>query len=191
MLQVYWYRAPCKRPQTVPACYDSGRNCSALPWIFLDLGRLCTVLEPLIQGRSAWNSKFNVIHQRSRSYHRSSSWLDVEIGHKHNQLVIRHGEGQELKQETTAIPTCYVPVCLKKKHNARKAVWFTTATMIGAISAFVDSIDSHIILRMIRESKMTELFKTSTFPLSEILPDTFSNFVALVTAQNVTTWYDL
>ena len=25
---------------------------------------------------------------------------------------------------------------------------------IGAISAFVDSIDSHIILRMIRESKM-------------------------------------
>ena len=36
----------------------------------------------------------------------------------------------------------------------RKAVWFTTATVIGAISAFVDSIDSqHIILRMIRESK--------------------------------------
>ena len=39
----------CKRPQTVPACYDSRRNCSALPWIFLDLGRLCSVLEPLIQ----------------------------------------------------------------------------------------------------------------------------------------------
>ena len=49
---------------------------------------------------------------------------------------------------------CYVPVCFKKKHNARKAVWFTTATVIGAISAFVDSIDSHIILRMICESKM-------------------------------------
>ena len=46
-----------------------------------------------------------------------------------------------------------VPVCLKEKHNARKAVWFTKATVIGAISAFVDSIDSHIILRMIRESK--------------------------------------
>ena len=52
------------------------------------------------------------------------------------------------------MPACYVPVCLKKKHNARKAVWFTMATVIGAISAFVDRIDSHIILRMIRESKM-------------------------------------
>ena len=51
------------------------------------------------------------------------------------------------------MPACYVPVCLKKKHNARKAVWFTTATVIGASSAFVDSIDSQIILRMIRESK--------------------------------------
>ena len=29
---------------------------------------------------------------------------------------------------------------------------------IGAISAFVDGIDSHIILRMIRESKMVTLF---------------------------------
>ena len=65
-------------------------------------------------------------------------------------------EEQELKQETTAVPACYMPVlqvCLKEKHNAHKAVWFTTATVIGAISAFVDSIDSHIILRMIRESK--------------------------------------
>ena len=60
-----------------------------------------------------------------------------------------------MKQETTAMPACYVPLCLKKKHNARKAVWFTTATVIGAISAFVDSIDSHIILRMIRESKIS------------------------------------
>ena len=46
----------------------------------------------------------------------------------------------------TAMPAFYVPVCFKKKHNARKAVWFTTATVIGAISAFVDGIDSHIIL---------------------------------------------
>ena len=62
-------------------------------------------------------------------------------------------EEQELKQETTAVPACYVPVFLRKKHNnARKAVWFTKATAIGAISAFVDSKDSHIILRMIRES---------------------------------------
>ena len=61
---------PAKRPQTVPACYDSMKNCSlhwsALPWIrgslikiarpadgFLDLGHLGLVLEPLIQGRSA------------------------------------------------------------------------------------------------------------------------------------------
>ena len=53
------------------------------------------------------------------------------------------GEEQELKQETTAVPACYVPACLEKKHNARKAVWFTKAAVIGAISAFVDSIDSH------------------------------------------------
>ena len=60
----------------------------------------------------------------------------------------------ELKQETMAMSACYVPVFLKKKHNnAHKAVWFTKATVIGAISAFVDSIDSHIILQMIRESK--------------------------------------
>ena len=58
-----------------------------------------------------------------------------------------HGEEQELKQETTAVPACYVPVFLKKKHNnAPKAVWFTKATVI-------DSIDSHNILQMIRESK--------------------------------------
>ena len=47
----------------------------------------------------------------------------------------------------------------EKKHNARKAAWFTMATVIGAISAFVDRIDSHIILRMIRESKMTRSHK--------------------------------
>ena len=88
--------------------------------------------------------------------------LDVEIRHKHNQLVVRHGEEQELKQETTAMPACYVPVCLKKKHNARKAVWFTTATVIGAISAFVDSIDSHIILQMIRESKSQFIFEKNS-----------------------------
>ena len=58
-----------------------------------------------------------------------SSSLDLEIRHKHNQLVIHHGEEQELKQETTAVPACYVPVCLKKKHNAGMAVWFTKATM--------------------------------------------------------------
>ena len=47
-------------------------------------------------------------------------------------LFIMSGHGnrskQELKQETTAVPACYVPVYLKK-HNARKAVWFTKATV--------------------------------------------------------------
>ena len=67
-----------------------------------------------------------------------------------------HGEEQKLKHKTMAVPSYYVPVFLKKKHiNARKAVWFTKATVIGAISAFVDGIDSHIILRIIRESKRT------------------------------------
>ena len=41
-------------------------------------------------------------------------------------LFIMAGRG--LKQETTAVPACFVPVSLKK-HNARKAVWFTKATV--------------------------------------------------------------
>ena len=99
---------------------------------------------------------------------KDSSWLDVEIRHKHNQLVIHHGEEQELKQETTAVMSgvmCMlcaspgVPVCLRKKHNARKAVWFTKATVHWSnFCIFVDSIDSQIILRMIRESKKMEFF---------------------------------
>ena len=60
---------------------------------------------------------------------KDSSWLEVEIRNKHNQLVIHDGEEQELKQESTAAPAFYVPVCLKKKHNACKAVWFTRATV--------------------------------------------------------------
>ena len=47
-------------------------------------------------------------------------------------LFIMAGRGnrskQELKQEITAVPACYVPVYLKK-HNAFKAVWFTKATV--------------------------------------------------------------
>ena len=79
---------------------------------------------------------------------------DREIRNKHNQLVIHHGEEQELKQETTAMHACYVEVCFKKNHNAGKAVWFTMATVKWSnFCIFVDSIDSHIILRMIRESK--------------------------------------
>ena len=30
-------------------------------------------------------------------------------------VVIHHGKEQELKQETTAVPACYLPVCLKKE----------------------------------------------------------------------------
>ena len=60
----------------------------------------------------------------------------------------------EKNQETTVVPACYVPVCLKKKHNARKAVWFTKATVHWSnFCTFVDSTDSQIILRMILESK--------------------------------------
>ena len=44
-------------------------------------------------------------------------------------MMIHHIEKQKLKQETMAVPACYVPVCLKKKHNVRKAVWFTKATV--------------------------------------------------------------
>ena len=67
---------------------------------------------------------------------------------------MHHGEEQELKQETPAVAACYVPGFLKKKHNACKAVWFTKATVHWSnFCIFVDSIDSQIILRMIRESK--------------------------------------
>ena len=47
-------------------------------------------------------------------------------------LFIMAGRGnrskQELKQETMAVPACFVPFSLKK-HNAHKAVWFTKATV--------------------------------------------------------------
>ena len=39
--------------------------------------------------------------------------------------------------------------------------------------------------------KVTELLKNFTFLLSQILQGTFYNFVAMVTPQNVTSWYDL
>ena len=50
-------------------------------------------------------------------------------------------------------PACYVPVCLKRKRNDRKAVWFTNATVYWSnFCNFVDSVDSQTILRMSRES---------------------------------------
>ena len=39
--------------------------------------------------------------------------------------------------------------------------------------------------------KMTELLRNFPFLLSQILQGTFCNFVAMVTPQNVTTWYNL
>ena len=91
---------------------------------------------------------------------KDSSLLDLDIRNKQPTFLpfpgIHHGEEQELKQETRAVPACYAPVCLKKKQNSRKAVWFTKATVHWSnFCIFVDSMDSQIILRMIRESKMT------------------------------------
>ena len=69
--------------------------------------------------------------------------MTAEVRNKNRQLAIDHGEEQELKQETTAVRACYVPVCLKKKHNACKAVWFTKATVHWSnFCIFVGSIDS-------------------------------------------------
>ena len=77
-------------------------------------------------------------------------------------LFIMAGRGnrskQELKQETTAVPACYVPVYLKKSIMPARQSGSPRQQCIGVISAFVDSIDSQIILRIIRESKMNELF---------------------------------
>ena len=96
-----------------------------------------------------------------------------------------HGQEQELKQETTAVSACYVPVFLKKKNNnARKAVWFTKATVAGAISAFADSIDSHFILRISVSQKRygTEILCTgfsdpqNIILLSVVLMNSYSCF---------------
>ena len=52
--------------------------------------------------------------------------------------------------------SCYVPVCVKKKHNARKVIWFTKATVHWSnFCIFVDS--SQIILGMICESKIKKV----------------------------------
>ena len=56
-----------------------------------------------------------------------------------------------------AVPACYVPVCFKKKHNARKAVWFTKATVHWSNFCI---FDSRIIRMMICEStKMQKLLQ--------------------------------
>ena len=70
----------------------------------------------------------------------------------------------------------WVPVCLKKlaKHNARKAAWFTKATVHWSnFCIIVDSMDSQIILRMIRESKRTFFPKMTTkkLPFSREFPE--------------------
>ena len=70
---------------------------------------------------------------------KDSSLLDMEIRNKHNQLVIRHGEEQELKQETTAVPACYVPVSLlvKKSIMPARQSGSPRQQYIGVISAFL------------------------------------------------------
>ena len=50
-------------------------------------------------------------------------------------------------------------VCLKKKHNAAGQYGSPRQQYIGAISAIVDSIDSHIILRIIKENKPETWFE--------------------------------
>ena len=72
-----------------------------------------------------------------------------------------HGEEQELKQETMAVPACYVPVGLKTSIMPARQSGSPRQQCIGAISAFLDNIDLHIILWMIHESKM----KTDSAPV--------------------------
>ena len=58
---------------------------------------------------------------------------------------------------------------------------------IGAISAFVDSIDSHIILRMIRESKSTKAMvqiACERLPSSVKKSDTFEIFTQMLLMTN-------
>ena len=69
------------------------------------------------------------------------SWLDVENRSKprskHYQFIMT-GARTETRDHGRA---CMLGASrFEKKHDARKAAWFTTATVIGAISAFVDSI---------------------------------------------------
>ena len=56
----------------------------------------------------------------------------------------------------------HADTCMEKskKHNARRQSGSPRQQYIEAISAFVDSIDSHIILRMIRQSKSSKYFET-------------------------------
>ena len=63
--------------------------------------------------------------------------MTVEVRNKNRQLVIHHGEEQELKQKTTAVRACYEPVCLKKKHNACKATvhWSNFCIFVGSIDS--------------------------------------------------------
>ena len=85
---------------------------------------------------------------------KDSSLLDVEIRHKHNYHACQYvlGEEQELKQRPWLYLRVVCPVLFKKETMPARQSGSPRQQCSGAISAFVDSIDSHIILRMIRES---------------------------------------
>ena len=133
----------------MPGCHDSTKNCS-------HLGQLRILnLVLFFRGR-----EHTIVAAKD------SSSRDVEIGNKHSQLVIHHGEEQELKQEVT-VSACYVPVCFKE-NRAHKAVWFTKATVHWSnFSIFVDSVDSQIILWMIPEPKANLKHEVRPIKLSE------------------------
>ena len=88
---------------------------------------------------------------------KDSSWLDTT--NTANLLYICHGEVKSRNwKRDHGRPACYVPVCIKEICNVRKAVWFTMATVHWSnFCIFVDSIDSQIILRMIPESKRSNV----------------------------------
>ena len=137
----------CKRPQTEPACYDSRKNCS-LHWQQKKAtNRQKNGSSEESIGHLRILLKFNVILQRSRSYHCSCQRFIPDL----LLYIIRI----ETRDHGRAWMLC-ASLFKTRLPRARKAVWFTTATVIGAISAFVDRLDSHIILRMICESKMQD-----------------------------------
>ena len=68
-------------------------------------------------------------------------------------MPTRAGRRARLETETMAVPACCVP-CSVQKRNIMPARQSGSPRQqcSGAISAFVDSTDSHIILRIIHES---------------------------------------
>ena len=91
----------------------------------------------------------------------NSSFLDAEIKNKHNQLVIHADtymeKSKNLNRDHGHACLLCAPVCLKRSIMPARQSGSPRQQCTGAISVFVDSIDSHIILRMVRESKRTKV----------------------------------